>query len=61
MKYYAANEHVSTDPIDGGIEITEAQYQEALNGMTNGLILVIIDGVPVLQEPVQETEEPTNA
>lgn len=38
---YAANNQISTDYIEGGIEITEEQYSEALQEMINGKVVTI--------------------
>lgn len=59
---YAAYNHISQDPIPGGIEITEAQYLEALAGMQQGWEVTITDGVfrvgpPIPAEPEPPTEE----
>lgn len=60
---YAANGQISRAPIEGGIEITEAQYQEALAGILQGWIVSIDGGFSVTEpepEPEPETEpEPT--
>lgn len=60
---YAADGRIGYDPIPGGIEITEAQYQQALDGVTEGLHVQIINGelfVGPLPEPEPEPEpEPT--
>lgn len=41
---YATEGRIGEDPIDGGIEITQQQYQQALAGMREGLHVQIIDG-----------------
>lgn len=60
---YAANGEINQAPIEGGIEITEAQYQEALAGILQGWIVSIDGGFSVTEpEPDPEPEpepEPT--
>lgn len=41
---YATKDTISTSPIEGGIEITDAQYQEALQAIAEGKRLRIRDG-----------------
>ncbi|KQV28087.1 hypothetical protein ASC97_06990 [Rhizobium sp. Root1203] len=56
---YAKNDMVSTDEIEGGIQITEAQYAEALAGMISGKLIKIDGGFAVVDpEPEEEEEEP---
>lgn len=55
---YAAENRVSTDPIDGGIEITEEQYQQAIAGMLEGKI-VTIEGGFALVDPPADDDDPT--
>ncbi len=58
---YAADGRLSHDPIEGGIEITEQQYQHGLAGMQAGEHVQIVDGaffvgpLPVV-EPEPEPE-----
>ena len=47
MAAYAHNGKISRDPIAGGIEITDAQYAEALDGILNGLEVSIEGGFKV--------------
>ena len=60
---YAAPGRISREPIDGGIEITEQQYQAGLAGMLAGEHIQIINGeffVGPLPEPDPEpVPEPT--
>lgn len=62
MMPYAANGVVSQAVIDGGIEITDAQYLEAINGMMAGWVVTIDGGfhvgpiVPSEPEPEPPTE-----
>lgn len=54
---YAANSRIGQDPIPGGIEITDEQYQQALAGQLEGLHVQIINGgffVGALPEPESE-------
>lgn len=44
---YAANNQLSTDPIEGGIEITDEQYTEAIDGLVEGKVISIDDGFKV--------------
>lgn len=48
---YAHNNRISQDLIDGGIEITQEQYQQALAGMLAGLEVTIDDGFKVAPKP----------
>lgn len=41
---YAKTDQIGTDPIEDGIEITEEQYQEAIDAMLSGLRIVVEDG-----------------
>lgn len=54
MKYYAAEGQISQSPIEGGIEITQAQYAEALDGMIAGQIVTIYGGFAVIDKPEPE-------
>lgn len=59
---YAANGQISHDPLPGGIEISEAQYQQAMAGMLEAQHVQIVGGVfsvgalpePVIPEPTAE-------
>lgn len=56
---YAADGKISHAPIDGGIEISEQEYQQALAGMLAGEHVQIINGglfVGPLPEPEPEPE-----
>lgn len=58
---YAHDGQISQSPIDGGIEITQEQYQEALAGMLIGKVVTIEGGFavvdpPEVSEPVPEPE-----
>ena len=55
---YAANNKLSTSPIEGGIEITSVQYAEALNSMQEGKRLSIEDGQMVLAFNTPTVPEP---
>lgn len=62
---YATDDFISQTPIEGGIEITEADYAAALDGMLLGKLVSIVDGVlvvafPPSPEPEPEPEPPTN-
>lgn len=55
---FAADGQISQAPIDGGIEITEEQYREALDGMLSGLIVAVIDGELYVGPPFPVDPEP---
>lgn len=42
---YAIDGSVSTEPLDGAIEITDKQYRDAVDGMCEGMTVSIVDGV----------------
>ena len=48
---YAATGIVQQDPIEGGIEITDEQYFEAIEGMCAGLMVSIEGGFKVIEVP----------
>ena len=60
---YAINGMISQDIIEGGIEITDEQYLEAINGMMAGLVVTIDGGfyvratVPPVPEPPTEAQK----
>lgn len=57
MVYYAKTGEVTTadmSGLDGWIEISERQYQQAIAGMTEGLLLKIENDKPVLAQPEQK-------
>lgn len=61
VKYYAYDGAVSTnEAMDGvaGLEITEEQYSDAINGMMEGKIVTIIEGVMVVADPPPPPEPP---
>ena len=57
---YAAEGRISRSPIEGGLEITEQQYAEALTGMLDGMVVSIEGGfsvaLPVEPEPPRPPE-----
>lgn len=53
---FAAYNQISQDPLEGGIEITEEQYREALEGMLAGLVVTIDGGFQVAPPPPVEPE-----
>lgn len=62
--WYASFNQAGTDPIEGGIEITEAQYIEAVDGLTSGLEVTITNGFyvgPIVPPPPPEPPPPTEA
>lgn len=60
---YAANGEISQAPIEGGIPISDEQYQEALAGVLKGWVVSIDGGFsvePPAEEPAPEPEpDPT--
>lgn len=48
---YAANGVISQDEIEGGVEISEAEYLGLLDGMMTGQIVTVEDGEVVLVDP----------
>ena len=54
---YASEGQISQDYSEGAVEITEAQYLEALNGMQEGLHVTIVNGFSVVTPPVPPDEE----
>jgi len=46
--YYAAENKLSTSPIEGGVQITAAQYSEALNTLMSGGHVFVHNGSVVL-------------
>lgn len=55
---WAGNGRISTDPIEGGIQITAEQYQEALAGLADGKVVSIVDGVLHVDFPPPEPAPP---
>lgn len=53
---YAIDNQISTEPIAGGVEITDAQYHEALAGMLEGRVVSIDGGFKVDFPPKPEPE-----
>lgn len=58
---WAANGQISTSPIHGGIEISEADYQAALAGMASGRVVSTEGDVFALVEPPPPDPEPEPA
>lgn len=59
---YAADGKIAVDYFDGSIEISEAQYAQALDGMLGGLCVTIVDGfkiAPPAPPPPPPEPEPT--
>lgn len=59
---YAANGLVSREPVSGGIPITDEQYDQAINGMMNGMVVTIRGGFRLVapsEAPSPEAPEPT--
>ena len=55
---YAVNGRISQAPIEGGIEISEAQYAEALTGILAGKIVTVDAGFALEDPPPPEAPEP---
>lgn len=55
---WAASGQISTSPIVGGVEIGEAEYRAALDGMANGKAVSIEGGIFALIDPAQPDPEP---
>jgi len=55
---YATDDRISQTPIAGGIEITEADYAAALDGMQQGKVVSIVDGALVVAFPPHPEPEP---
>ncbi|MNU87058.1 hypothetical protein D3C71_768350 [compost metagenome] len=55
---YAASGMISMDSIPEGIEITDGQYQAALAGMADGLVVVVRDGVMTVEPPPVPKPDP---
>lgn len=56
---YASNGHVSTDAIEGGVEISDNQYLEAIRGMCVGMEVTIDGGFKVALPKIEEPENPS--
>lgn len=54
---YASKGQISTAPIQGGIEITQEQYQQGLQGMLSGQIVSIEGGFNLQPKPVEVPPE----
>lgn len=48
---YAADDRISTDPFEGSVEISEEEYQLALEEMTKGNSLQMRDGMRFVPRP----------
>ena len=55
---YAANNKLSTSPIEGGIEITQAEYADAVQGVLDGKRVSIEGGVLSVAFPPEPEPEP---
>jgi len=55
---WAANGRISTSPIDGGIEISDVEYQTALNALLGGKLVSVEDGSLSLTDPPAPDAEP---
>ncbi|OWT62026.1 hypothetical protein [Candidimonas nitroreducens] len=51
MTYYASAGAISTDPLEGGIEISEDQYRQALAAMMDGKAVAIDGGFHLVEPP----------
>lgn len=50
--YYAGDGRIGSEPFDGAIEISEAQYRAALDGMMLGKVVTTEGGFAVIDPPV---------
>lgn len=55
---WAAENSVSTSEIEGGIEISQAQYAQAIEALTVGKLVTIEGGFAVVDPPEPEAPEP---
>lgn len=55
---YAANNQISQSPIEGGIQITEQQYQAALNAMQEGKTVLVDSGLMTFGPAPEPDPEP---
>jgi hypothetical protein len=55
---YAAENKISMASFEGGVEITESQYQEALAGIMSGQIVTVEGGFAVIDKPEPPAPEP---
>lgn len=56
---WATNGQISTDSIDGGVEITDEKYHKLLEGILAGKIVQVADGVVSLVDPPPPSERTT--
>lgn len=56
---YAIKGQVSSSPIQGGIEITVEQYQQAIAGMLQGKVVSIENGFALVDAPAPVEPAPT--
>ena len=54
---YAIDNQISTEPIAGGVEITDAQYLAGLTGMAQGLLVRVRGGVFAVEAPAEPEPE----
>jgi len=52
---YAADNTISQKPITGGVEISDAKYQELMQAQINGNRYIIRDGQPVILSQTKRT------
>jgi len=57
---WAINGLISTSPIENGIEITEEEYQAALDGIVNGKIISVESGIFSIIDPPEPEPESTD-
>ena len=58
MMYYAAENKLSTSPIEGGIQISAEEYSAALSGLLEGKRVSVEDGQLVVAFPPEPEPEP---
>ena len=59
--FYAADNQITKSPIQGGIEITEQQYHDALEGMLAGERVRVVNGTMIVEAVPEPEPEPEPA
>lgn len=58
---FARDGEISQSPLDGGVEITDQQYRDALAGMLAGKLVTITEGSFAVIDPPEPEPEPEPA
>lgn len=58
MMAWGISGQISREPIEGGIEISDEQYADALAGMLDGKVIAVVDGVLSIEEPALPEPSP---